>query len=78
MTKSKLRNEMHSALIDQLGGTGAVARIFDVSDPTVSIWRKTQIPRARMMYIELAYPDAVASVAVKSKNETTTNLKCSE
>ena len=68
MTKSKQLNKEHSAIIDRLGGTGAVARIFEVSDPTVSIWRKTQIPKARMMYIKLAYPSVIQSECIPSSN----------
>lgn len=54
--KTKTTNDDDSKLIDELGGTGAVARIFEISDPTVSIWRKTGIPKARRMYLKLAYP----------------------
>jgi len=60
MKKTRELNQEHSSIIDQLGGTGAVAQIFDVSAPTVSIWRKTQIPKARMMYLKLAYPGMFA------------------
>ncbi|MFZ3001416.1 MAG: hypothetical protein WA071_13895 [Undibacterium umbellatum] len=45
-----------SRIIDALGGTGAVAKIFGVSDPTVSIWRRIGIPKARRMYLEVVYP----------------------
>lgn len=65
MTNSKHINKEHSAIIDRLGGTGAVARLFEVSDPTVSIWRKTQIPKARMMYIKLAYPSVIEGDSIR-------------
>lgn len=54
--KTKTTNDEDSKLIDELGGTGAVARIFEISDPTVSIWRKTGIPKARRMYLKAVYP----------------------
>lgn len=41
-------------VIDALGGTAEVARIFDVSMPSVSDWRKDGIPSARMMYLRIA------------------------
>ena len=48
-----------SALIDKLGGTSRVAKIFNVKMPTVSYWRKNGIPAARMMYLEVKYPKIV-------------------
>lgn len=44
-------------IIDDLGGTNAVARMFDIEPPSVSDWRKTGIPKARLMYLKLARPD---------------------
>ena len=48
-----------SVLIDMLGGTSAVAKIFNVKMPTVSYWRKNGIPEARMMYLEVKYKNIV-------------------
>lgn len=47
-----------SLIIDALGGTAEVARLCAVKAPSVSDWRKTGIPRARRMYLELIRPDA--------------------
>lgn len=44
-------------IIDALGGTCAVARICDISAPSVSGWRSNGIPPARMQYFELLRPD---------------------
>lgn len=44
-------------IIDELGGTGAVAGLCDVSKQAVSQWRTDGIPRARRMYLELLRPD---------------------
>lgn len=53
-------------LIDALGGTSAVAKLCDVSDAAVSQWRSaaTGIPRARLMFIKLARPDAFANNSI--------------
>jgi DNA-binding transcriptional regulator YdaS (Cro superfamily) len=46
-----------SRLIDLLGGTNAVARLCEVQPPSVSEWRYTGIPRARLKYLQLAKPE---------------------
>jgi hypothetical protein len=46
----------HSEIIDALGGTAAVARIFRIKAPSVSDWRNHGIPEARLMYLQLAFP----------------------
>jgi len=46
-----------SALIDRLGGTMAAAEFFEVKGGSVSPWRYTGIPRARMMYLRAVRPD---------------------
>lgn len=43
-------------IINALGGTCAVARIFGIKAPSVSDWKELGIPRARMMYLEVKYP----------------------
>ena len=62
--KTQTIHASDSDLIDQLGGTGAVAKLFEVSPPTVSIWRKSGISKARMMYLRLAYPELMTPVSV--------------
>lgn len=47
-----------SAVIDTLGGAGAVARICRVTSQAVSQWRRTGIPDARRMYLEAVHPHA--------------------
>lgn len=44
-------------LIDELGGTAAVAKLFEVKDPSISGWRKNGIPKARMQTLKLMRPD---------------------
>lgn len=47
-----------SQTIDRLGGTSAVANLCDVKPPSVSEWRKEGIPKARLMFLRLARPEA--------------------
>lgn len=61
-------------VIDALGGTAAVARIFQVSMPSVSAWKEDGIPPARMMFLRLAHKkmlvdiDLIAATAKTSRN----------
>lgn len=40
-------------VIDTLGGTAAVSRIFDIAMASVSKWRDEGIPAPRMMYLQV-------------------------
>jgi hypothetical protein len=46
----------HCEIIELLGGTAKVAQIFGIKMPSVSRWRKTGIPKARLMYLQVRYP----------------------
>ncbi len=48
-------------IIDQLGGTSAVADIFDIKPPSVSEWRENGIPSARRQTLGLMFPNIVPS-----------------
>lgn len=41
-------------VIEALGGTAEVARIFNISMPSVSAWKAEGIPEARVMYLRVA------------------------
>jgi hypothetical protein len=65
----------HSRLIDDLGGTGVVAKMFNIEPPSVSYWRANGIPKARLMYLRAVFPskfDADGSVVLQDqcKNHT--------
>ncbi len=49
-------------VIDALGGTAAVARIFEIAMPSVSAWKEEGIPPARMMFLRVAHKKALAGV----------------
>lgn len=59
MTKNVGMTTSHSdsKIIDALGGTSETARLCEVQPASVSEWRKTGIPKARLMFIRLARPE---------------------
>jgi hypothetical protein len=52
-----MRAMNYSKKIDDLGGTSAVAKMCKVNPASVSEWRKTGIPPARLQYLTLLRPD---------------------
>jgi hypothetical protein len=56
-----------SSVIDQLGGTAAVAEMCDIKPPSVSEWRKTGIPKPWLKYLQLAHPEAFENTERPSK-----------
>lgn len=64
-------NPHATKVIDVLGGTAEVARLFDVRMPSVSDWKRDGIPHARMMLLretrqeQLADIDLVAATAAR-------------
>lgn len=50
-------------IIDALGGTFAVAKVCNVKPPSVSEWRRTGIPEARLQFLRLLRPDAFGEAA---------------
>ena len=46
-----------SQIIDALGGSCAVAALCNVTSQAVSQWRRSGIPEARRMYLQLLRPD---------------------
>lgn len=55
MPKISVMND--SKIIDELGGTSAVAKLCEVKPSSVSEWRTQGIPRARRQYMRLLRPD---------------------
>jgi hypothetical protein len=55
-------NTHATKIIDALGGTAEVARLFDVRMPSVSGWKVEGIPKARMHYIKAVHPAALLDV----------------
>ncbi|MDH0776356.1 helix-turn-helix domain-containing protein [Delftia tsuruhatensis] len=55
-------NKTATQVIDALGGTAAVARIFGVRQPSVSFWKRDGIPEARVMFLHAVYRDALQGI----------------
>lgn len=55
-------NAQATQVVNALGGTAAVARLFDISMPSVSDWKKEGIPRARMMFLRVVCEKELAGI----------------
>lgn len=55
--KILVMNTYANTIIDALGGTAEVARICEIKPPSVSEWRSSGIPQARLMFLKLAKPE---------------------
>jgi len=56
-----------SKIIDELGGTTAVAELCKVTPQAVSQWREDGIPPARLMFIKVVRPDLWGKDRTESK-----------
>jgi hypothetical protein len=65
--KPRMREPTDNEILDKLGGSHAVARIFEIRGPSVSDWRKYGIPKARRMYLQVVYPHVFEHVPVRRK-----------
>ncbi|MCX4154967.1 MULTISPECIES: hypothetical protein [Paraburkholderia] len=65
----KNRDPFAIAVIKALDGTAATARLFGIEPPSVSNWKKTGIPPARLMYLEVARPEVLAQVRAELRKE---------
>ncbi len=55
--KNLLKGELADRLIQELGGVTKVANICKIATSSVCSWREQGCPRARLMYLKLAYPE---------------------
>lgn len=67
-------NTNAAKIIDALGGTAEVARLFGVRMPSISRWRVAGIPGARMMYLQAVRPDVLQGVDVPAATAPPTCL----
>lgn len=51
----RLTPEVSSLVVDQLGGTSAVARVCEISTAAVAQWRKSGMPRYRFLFLREKY-----------------------
>lgn len=59
-------NTPASQIIDALGGTAEVARLFKIRMPSVSKWREVGIPQARMMYLQAVKPKLLRGIDIEA------------
>jgi hypothetical protein len=59
-------NKHAAQAIDALGGTAEVARLFEISMPSVSDWKKEGIPPARVMFLRVAKRKQLAGIDLKA------------
>lgn len=71
-------NTYATKIIEALGGTAEVARLCEISMPSVSNWKQSGIPDARVKFLRLAAPAklkgldldaAVSKAACKPKRQ---------
>lgn len=60
-------DKLANKVIDLLGGTTAVAVMCKVKPPSVSEWRKSGIPDARLMYLQAIRPDVFAEAQAEQR-----------
>lgn len=58
------KNENAIRIIEALGDTAAVARLFEISMASVAGWKKIGIPSARMFYLKAMHPEVLEGVDV--------------
>lgn len=58
-------NQQATQIIEALGDTAAVARLFGISMASVSDWKKSGIPPARLMYLKVAHKKKLAGIDLK-------------
>lgn len=57
VTMPSMGHDIHSNLIDELGGTSEVARLCNVESQAVSKWRRCGIPPARLQFLQAMFPE---------------------
>lgn len=63
------KKELANRVIDNLGGTSAVARMCECKAPSVHLWRTTGIPKARLQFLKLAHPKVFADIEQQPHKE---------
>ena len=51
-----MKNLEHVKIIEEIGGTVATANVCEVSSQAVSKWKRTGIPKARLMFLKEKLP----------------------
>lgn len=59
----RLDPKRSSAIVECLGGSVAVGKIFGIRSQSVSRWKKVGIPENRLQFIQMKFPEAPAVIA---------------
>lgn len=65
-------NTQATKIIDALGGTAEVSRLFDVRMASVSVWKQKGIPKARMMFLKAAHNKKLRGIDLAAATATPT------
>ena len=68
-------NMFATQVIDTLGGTAAVSRIFNIAMASVSKWREEGIPESRVMYLQIAKRKQLRGIDLKAATAPRIKLK---
>lgn len=71
-------NTHATTVVERLGDTAEVARMFEVRMPSVSDWKKYGIPKARMMFIRAVRPDVLDGIDVDAATASTSTPQQAE
>lgn len=57
-------NEKASKIVDALGGVTVVAKMFEITPPSVFNWKVRGIPHVRAMYLKAVYKDDLVGLDI--------------
>jgi len=77
-TPPKKRDSFASAVIAELGGPAAAARIFGIKQPSINGWLDKGVPKARLMYLDVAFPEVMQKVRNAKPAEVTDRAAASD
>ncbi len=63
-------NEEANTIIDSLGGTGAVAKMCEVTTGAVSQWRNNGLPKTQRKFLMAIRPDVFRAFETRGKAES--------
>lgn len=66
-------NHDPNRIIDGLGGTGAVAALCEIEPPSVSGWRRKQIPKGFYKFFLAIRPELFAEVSPPASSNSDAN-----
>lgn len=59
-------NTAATEIIRRLGGTAKVSRMFGVTMPSVSDWKRDGIPHARVMFLKVAHKKTLSGLDLEA------------